>query len=40
MDYAPDGTHFASAGSDRVVRLYDEKEGRLVVGMESGTYDF
>eukprot|EP00667_Euglena_gracilis_P017760 EG_transcript_18790 len=39
VDCSPDGTHFASAGSDRIVRVYDTATAQLLHELQSG-YDF
>ena len=35
-DYSPDGTQFCTAGSDTVVRVYDEQTRGLVIALEGG----
>lgn len=39
MDYTHDATQFATAGKDRIVRVYDEKTKSLITEMEEGQKD-
>ena len=36
VDYNPDGSMFATGGSDTVVRVYDEQTRQLKVALEGG----
>ncbi|KAJ9472147.1 Ribosome biogenesis protein WDR12-like protein [Diplonema papillatum] len=36
VDYSPDGTQFASVGSDRIVRIYDTMSGKLSHKLDTG----
>jgi len=36
LDYFPDGSQFATAGKDRIVRVYDEATKRLVQTLQGG----
>ena len=36
VDYNPDGSQFVTAGSDKIVRVYDEQTRGLVVELEGG----
>jgi WD40 repeat protein len=36
VDYKPDGTQFATGGSDCIVRVYDEQTRKLKVTLEGG----
>jgi len=39
MDYTHDATQFATAGKDRIVRVYDEKTKSLITEMAEGQKD-
>ena len=37
LDYAPDGSTYASAGKDKVIRVYDDRPSKLTVSITGST---